>query len=91
MYRDAIDDLDDAQKKNLCNLCVINLKKKDWAQLIKYANDALEVDHKYPKSLFMKAKGLIETSEYQQAIEVLEFLMEVDPTHEEGKQELLRA
>lgn len=39
----------------------------------------------------MKAKGLIETSEYQQAIEVLEFLMEVDPTHEEGKQELLRA
>jgi cytochrome c-type biogenesis protein CcmH/NrfG len=43
---------------NLCNICVVKLRNKEWKELIKYADDALAVDHKCVKAIFMKGRGL---------------------------------
>jgi len=51
-------------KNNLCNICVLFLKKKEWKDVMKYADDTLELDKKYSKALFLKGKALIETTEF---------------------------
>jgi len=70
MYRDGLDELDNLSKVNLCNICVIKLKNKEWKELIKHADEALAIDHRCVKALFMKGRGLYEETEYQKAIEV---------------------
>jgi lipopolysaccharide biosynthesis regulator YciM len=66
-------------KTNLCNLCVIFLKLKDWPNVIKYADDALEVDSKFSRALFMKGKGHLEMTEFEKAVDALSKLVEYDP------------
>ncbi len=38
-YRDALDTLDNINKVVLTNICVLHLKKKEWKDVIKFAND----------------------------------------------------
>ena len=59
--------------------------------MIKFSDDALKVDHKYAKALFLKGKALIELTEFTQAIAVFEDLIEFNPEHEEGQKEYARA
>ncbi len=79
------------QKTILGNICVIHLKRKEFKDVVKYADDALEVDHKFEKALFLKGKALLEMTEYEKAIEVLTDLVGWYPENEEGKKELLKA
>jgi len=51
-------------KNNLCNISVMCLKKKEWKEVIKFADDALEIDCKLPKALFLKGKALLEMTEF---------------------------
>mmetsp|Transcript_6442 Transcript_6442/g.5748 ORF Transcript_6442/g.5748 Transcript_6442/m.5748 type:complete len:124 (-) Transcript_6442:106-477(-) len=71
--------LDMMNKQNLCNLCVLYLKQQDWENVTKYANDALEVDNKFPKALFLLARAQVETTEYEKSISTLTYLLEYDP------------
>lgn len=63
-YRNLKEELNVLNKQILTNMCVIHLKNKDWKEVIRLANDALEVDHKYTKALFLKARALTEQCEY---------------------------
>lgn len=58
--------------------------------MIEYCNDALEVDHKMAKALFLKGRALSEQTEYAKAIEVLTDMVEFNPDNEDGKKELGR-
>jgi tetratricopeptide (TPR) repeat protein len=67
------------------------LKRKDYKQVIKFVDDALEVDHKYTKALFLKGRALLEMTEYTKAIETFKDLLEFEPDNEEAKRELLKS
>ena len=79
------------QKSVLGNICIIHLKNKEFKDVVKYADDALEVDHKFEKVLFLKGKALLEMTEYEKAIEVLKVLVEWYPENEEARKEFERA
>ena len=38
-FRDGISELENLHKTVLCNICVIYLKKKEWKDVLKYADD----------------------------------------------------
>ena len=90
MFRDATLELAQINLTNLCNICVSHLKKKNWKEVIKFAEDALVIDHKCAKALFMKGKGLEELTEFEKAIDVFTDLVEFHPEHEEGIRELAK-
>lgn len=71
-------------------MSVIYLKQKEFKDALKFANDALEIDHKYIKALFLKGRALVQMTEYTQAIETFKDLLEFDPDNEEGKKELIK-
>ena len=54
-------DLDILHKTTLTNMCVINARNKDWLDVIKFADEALEkVDAAYVKALFHKGRAQLE-------------------------------
>ena len=69
----------------------MNLKQQKWAEVLKFSDNALEVDHKSEKALYMKGRACIELTDYHKAIETLEDLMEFHPDSTDGKKELERA
>lgn len=87
-YRDAMDELDRLGKINVTNLAVVKLKQKNYPKCVEYCDEALKIDHKHPKALFIKARAYTEQMEYKQAIETFEDLMLHHPDHQEGKTEL---
>lgn len=75
----------------LANVCVIQGKRKDWREVIRYADEALTGDPLFVKALYHKGRALLEMTEYQAAIEVLTKASECDPGNAEVKRELVRA
>ena len=69
----------------------MKLKAKNWKDVIKFADFALEVDHKCEKALYLKGKAFIELTDYNGAIETLQDLVEFHPDSQEGKKEFERA
>jgi hypothetical protein len=49
----------------LTNLSVIHCKRKDWKECVKAAEEALAVDHKWLKALYLKGKSYLEMTEYE--------------------------
>jgi cytochrome c-type biogenesis protein CcmH/NrfG len=43
------------------------------------------------KNMFFRGKAFIELQEYEKAVEVLTMLCHIDPTHVDGRNELVRA
>lgn len=43
-------------------------RRKDWREVIKFADEALLVDDKYSKAYFHKGRALLEVTEYPGAI-----------------------
>jgi len=57
-FRNGKDELDSISKVILTNICVIHLKNKDYKEVVKFADDALAIDHKCVKALFLKGRAL---------------------------------
>jgi tetratricopeptide (TPR) repeat protein len=85
-YRDGIETLSQLQLVNLTNLAVVALKQKSFEQAAKWCNEALEIDHRSVKALYLKAKALFELTDYTKAIEVLRDLLEIEGEHKEAQQ-----
>lgn len=49
------------------------------------------MDPNNTKCLFFRGKAFLETQEYNKAVECLTKLVQIDPNHTEGKNELIRA
>lgn len=64
----ATAELEVISKTTLTNLCVIMARRKDWREVIKFADEALLVDDKYSKAYFHKGRALLEVTEYPGAI-----------------------
>ena len=49
------------------------------------------MDPNNTKCLYFRGKAFMETQEYNKAVETLSHLCQIDPNHQEGKNELIRA
>jgi tetratricopeptide (TPR) repeat protein len=67
------------QRAVITNICVIHTKSKAWKEVLRYANEALEIDPNYTKALYHKGRSQIELTEYQSAIEALSLALKLDP------------
>jgi len=72
-------------------MCVIQARNKQWKEVIKQADEALTVDDKYVKAIYHKGRALLELTEYQNAIDVLQLALDLEPSNTEVKKELARA
>lgn len=83
-YRDAIESLAHMQLINCSNLAVVTLKRELYDQCIQHCNDALEIEHKHIKALYLKGKALIGKTEYQKAIEVFKTIIEIEADNKDA-------
>jgi tetratricopeptide (TPR) repeat protein len=72
-------------------MCVIEARRKEWREVVKHADEALTGDAEYVKALFHKGRALVEMTEYNKAIEVLEKANALEPENAEVKKELARS
>lgn len=68
MYRDAIETLAGMQITNCTNIAVVALRQDRWGEALAYCNEALELDHRHVKALYLKGKVFIEMTDYVKAI-----------------------
>ena len=84
-------ELDVLNKTCLVNICVINSRRNEWKDVIKYADEALTTDSQYVKALFHKGRAQLELTEYALAIETLVKANTLEPDNVEVRKELARA
>ena len=70
---------------NLTNLAVVMLKQSNYSQTITYCNDALKIDHRNLKGLFLKGRCHMLMTDYNLAVQVFAELLEIDPGHSEAQ------
>jgi cytochrome c-type biogenesis protein CcmH/NrfG len=51
---------------------------------VKSCDEALQVDHRSVKALYLKAKALLEKTEYNKAIQVLKDLLEIESDNKDA-------
>ena len=90
-YKRLEGELDAVNKTTLSNMCVIHARRGRWKEVVRYAEEALAVDPGYVKALYHKGRAMVEMSEYQGAIEVLQRACEIEKENPEVKKELARA
>ena len=73
------------------NICVIHSRRKEWKDVIRYADEALTTDAQYVKALFHKGRAQLELTEYPLAIETLVKANTLELDNVEVKKELTRA
>ena len=49
--------MDTLHKTTLSNICVIHAKNRDWKNVIKFADEALNFDEWYVKALYHKGRA----------------------------------
>ena len=64
-------------------MCVIHSKSKAWKEVVKYADEALMTDPKYPKALYHRGKAQIELANYTNALESLYLAASLDKGNSE--------
>ena len=67
------------------------MKRKLYDDCIKYCNEAIELDHKHIKALYLKGKAFIEKTEYVKAIEEFKNILEIEDDNKDAISALQRA
>ena len=76
-YKADLGKLDMLAKLNYTNLAVVTLKRNKFDECIKYATEALEVDPKNTKALFLQARSYTAKTEYDKAIACLNSIVPI--------------
>ena len=87
-YRDGTDTLKQLQVSNLTNLALVQFKRNKPLECIAFCDKALEIDNKWVKALFWKARALHEEADYDEAIQVLKDALGFEPDNQEVKKQL---
>jgi cytochrome c-type biogenesis protein CcmH/NrfG len=62
----------------------VTLKRELNDECITYCNDALEIDHRHVKALYLKGKAFINKTEYIKAADVFKCILEIDPENKDA-------
>lgn len=73
------------------NLVVCKFKMREWQSIIGITDQVIEMDPHNVKCLYFRGKAYIELQEYDQAVECLKKLVQIDPSHTDGRKEYERA
>ena len=90
-YRDGMVHLENFQLTNSSNLAVVSLKREHYDECIKFCDEAIDVDHKHVKAIFLKGKAYIGKQDYLKAIEAFKDVLEFDPDNTDAPKEIQRA
>lgn len=82
---EQMEEVHQMEMRNNLNMAQCQLKLRDWAQAVSFADKALERDPRHAKGLYRKAVALKELSKFDEAITALENLLEEEPDNKAGQ------
>jgi tetratricopeptide (TPR) repeat protein len=89
-YKSIKCELEKLEINTLTNILVVKSKLEDWTDIINFSEKALKKDPENVKALFFRGKALGNLHEYDQAIDTLKKVIELDEDNAEAKKEIAK-
>ena len=67
------------------NLVVCKHKRKEWLSIVNITDQVMAMDPNNVKCLYFRGNALLELQEFERSVECLHHLVQVDPSHADGR------
>ena len=87
-FKTTMEELNKLKLTSFTNLCVCKFKKKEYQSIIAITEQIIDMAPNHPKALFFRGKSQYLVEEFDNAVETLSKLCDLEPDNEDFKKEL---